>query len=122
MEKLKILSSLVALALLAGCTSMVKYPPFGEWTVTTEELGPVTANSGKWPLSLKTPPPEYTYYSALRSVARGMYGVPENEIVLGEVDVKFSSEIDGTIRSWTATAKAGRNRSVPVLPQQVDNK
>jgi hypothetical protein len=46
-------------------------------------------------------------------VAKGIYGVPENEIVIGEVEVKYSSEIDGTIRSWVATAVAGRNRGAP---------
>jgi hypothetical protein len=95
---------------------MIKHAPSGEWTAQTETLGPVKADSGKWPLSLKTPPPEYTFYSALRSVAKGMYGAPENEIVLGEVEVKLSSELDGTIRSWTATSIAGRNRNATPAP------
>lgn len=104
----KILLLITLASLLAGCASAVKYAPFGEWSSDVRTLGQVTAESGGWPLSLHTPPPEYTFYSALRKKASSTYHVPENEIVLGEVDVKFMSEIDGTIRSWTASATAGQ--------------
>jgi hypothetical protein len=108
-----------ATVLLTGCQSVAKYAPYGSWTANVQTLGPVKANSGAWPLSLHAPPPEYTYHSALRSVAHGIYGVPENEIVLGEVTVEFMSELDGTIRSWKAAAIAGRNREASPLPPTV---
>lgn len=114
--KKKFTAILASYALLfVGCQT-VTFPPYGSWTPEVETLGPVRAESGGWPLSLKAPPPEYTFHSALRSVAHGTYGVPENEVVLGEVSVEFMSELDGTIRSWKASAIAGRNRNAPPLP------
>jgi len=94
--------------LCSACSSVVKYPGAGAWGPDTKSLGPVTADSGKWPLSLNVPPPEQTYYSALKSKACGQYWVPIDEIVLGEVSVALSTEMVGTVRAWKATAMAGQ--------------
>ena len=110
------LACLVAL-ISTGCTSVVKcapYPSAEAWTPEVKKLGIVTADSGKWPLSLHSVPPDYTFYAALRSVASGTYGVPESEIVLGEVTVQIGAELDGTIRDWKATAEAGQKSGAPV--------
>jgi len=120
--KSKLLVSLLGLALLtlcSGCTSVVKFAPYpsaAAWTPEVKPLGTVTADSGKWPLSLHSQPSDYTYYSALRAKAATAYGVPEPEIVLGEVTVKIGAEIDGTIRDWTATAAAGWSKTVVAAP------
>lgn len=107
-ENMNRITLALALALLTGCATAVKYPPTANWTPEIKELGPVKADSGKWPLSLNAPPHEQTYYSALKTKAAKQYGVPVDQIVLGEVDVEFSSELVGTIRSWKATAVAGQ--------------
>ena len=98
---------LAAAVLLCGCASTVKYAPPNKWGSDVRTLGTVTAESGGWPLSLKVPPPEYTYASALRTKAAKDYNVPAREVVLDEMTVSFMSEIDGTIRSWKASALAG---------------
>jgi PBP1b-binding outer membrane lipoprotein LpoB len=101
---------LLGILLLAGCTSAVTYAPYpsqAAWTGASKVLGMVEADSGAWPLSLQVPPPEYTFDSALRKKAAAQYGVSEDSIVLSEVAVKFMSEMDGTIRSWKASAIAG---------------
>jgi hypothetical protein len=96
--------------LFSGCTSMVKFAPYpsaAAWTPDVKPLGTVSADSGRWPLSLHSQPSDYTYYSALRAKAAQTYGVPEPEIVLGEVSVQIGAELDGTIRDWKASAAAG---------------
>lgn len=106
---IKKLFALVLLCVpLVGCQSVVKYPPSPAWGTDVRVLGTVTADSGRWPLALNVPPPEYTYQAALRAKASTQYNVPENQIVLGEVTVKFLTEVVGTIRSWEATAMAGQ--------------
>jgi hypothetical protein len=108
-------------AVLCGCSTPVKYAPFGAWDDHTRQLGLVKASSGPWPLSIKVPPPEYTYYSALRKNAAQLYRVAETNVVLGEVTVNFASELDGTIRAWDAEALAGEKQSatnaLPAAPQ-----
>lgn len=115
--KTRCLGALFAFTLtlvFSGCTSIVRVAPFpnGEaWSAEVKRLGIVTADSGRWPLSLHSLPPEYTFQAALRSAAGQRFGVPEGEIVLGEATVKIMAEIDGTIRSWKATAEAGQRKS-----------
>lgn len=103
----------LALILFTGCTSVIKVPPYpsaAAWDTSVKALGPVTADSGLWPLSLHSSPPEQTYYSALKSKAASQYGVGENEVVLSEVTVSIGAELDGTIRDWKATATAGQKK------------
>jgi len=113
-RQLLILLLVSGIALLfAGCTSVLKiapYPTAEVWGTDVHPLGTVTANSGRWPMSLHSVPPDYTFYAALRSKAASQFGVAESEIVLGEVTVKIGAELDGTIRDWKATAKAGQRR------------
>lgn len=97
---------LSACLLLAGCSSMMTYAPMQGYTHELKQLGPVKADSGKWPLSLHIPPPEYTFQLALRNAAAKAYGVKADDVILSEINVKFMSEMDGTIRSWEATATA----------------
>ena len=112
----KTLASIFGLALLAlcsGCHSLLKYPPSPPeaWGPDVFVVGRVTADSGRWPLSLRTPPPEYTYYSALRAYASRIWDVPADKIMLGEVTVTIGAELDGTIRDWKAYAIAGYKKS-----------
>jgi hypothetical protein len=109
----------VIIAILAwafsGCTSLVKVPPYPTgtaWSSEVKRLGVVTADSGRWPLSLHSVPSDYTFQAALRSKAAAQFGVPETEIVLGEASVKVGAELDGTIRDWKATAEAGQLKNV----------
>jgi len=74
------------------------------------EFTTVTADAGFWPLSLHAPPPDYTFYSALRAKAASTYGVFQDEIVVGEVTVKIGAELAGTIRDWKATAEVGQKK------------
>jgi hypothetical protein len=112
----KLISLLAAATLLCGCASNLKYAPYpasGLDAPGVKVLGPVAADSGKWPLSLNVPPPDYTYYAALRDKAAGQYSVPQNQVVLGEVSVNYTAEVVGTIRSWKASAIAGQNTNLP---------
>ena len=61
-------------------------------------------------MSLTVPPPASTYHAALRKEAAKQYNVPEGEIVLGEVNVGYYSELNGTIRGWKANAPVGRTK------------
>ncbi len=102
---------LALFALCSGCTSVIKvapYPTPAPWSDDVKRLGTVTADSGRWPLSLHSVPPDYTFYAALRAKASSQFNVPEAEVLLGEVTVKIGAELDGTIRDWKATAIAGR--------------
>lgn len=110
---------ILALLLLSGCgvSNSSIYPGTALTHDLREDgmtiLGEVTACQGgfchgQWPMSLAVPPPASTYQAALRKEASKQYNVPEGEVRLGEVTVGFYSEINGTIRGWTATALAGR--------------
>jgi hypothetical protein len=115
----KLLASLLALsagASFSGCSSVVKFPATAAqpWDASVKKLGTVSADSGRWPLSLNQAPTEYTYYSALKKKAAATYIVPEQEVVLGEVSVEISAEINGTVRSWKATAEAGQAKTAGV--------
>lgn len=103
----RLLPLVIALA-LAGCASVSKYAPLPTWEQKVATLGQVKARSGRWPLALHVPPPEYTFQAALLDAAAKQYGIPKDQITLGEISVKFVAEIDGTIRSWEASAEAGR--------------
>lgn len=62
----------------------------------------------EWPLALSSVPPAATYYAALRKRGATQYRVPEQDVRLGEVTVKYYVELDGTIVGWTAKALAGK--------------
>lgn len=98
------------LALFSGCVSQINVPPSPDiaWDDSVKVLGPVTAKHGRWPLSLKSPPPAETYYVALRTTAASTFGVRESDVVLRDVSVQIGAEMDGTIRDWKATAVAGQ--------------
>jgi len=100
---------LAATALLCGCESTIKYPPSANWGPNTKVLGQVKADSGFWSLSLSAPPPQYTYFAALRDKAAFQFNLPAEAIAIGEMTVVVGSEMDGTVRDWTATAIAGQN-------------
>jgi len=108
-----------ALLCLTGCESVMKYPPSEGWSQNVKILGPVEANSGMWPLSLSAPPPQYTYFAALRDKAAFKYNVPVDTVVIGEMTVTVGAEIDGTVRDWKASALAGQNTNrVSSAPRQ----
>jgi hypothetical protein len=106
------------LAVLTGCATHLTYPGTGPLGHPVQVLGPVTACAGggccgqdegcQWPLALTNPPDAYTYQAARREKAARRYGVPADEVVLGEIAVRTEAEIVGTIRGWRATAQAGR--------------
>lgn len=115
---------IISLLLLTGCgvTKSSLYPGTAQ-TPTLQEsgvtiLGEVTACQGgfckkadggyEWPLSLPQPPPAYTYQRAIQQKAAKQFGVPEAEIVVGEIAVGYHAEMIGTIRGWEATAMVGR--------------
>jgi hypothetical protein len=116
---------IVGLAFLSGCgvTSKSVYPGTGATfdlkETGVEVLGQVSACQGayckndetgrtEWPISLPVPPPATTYQAAIRKKAARMYNVVESQIVVGEVDVTYTSELVGTIRGWTASAIVGK--------------
>ena len=121
----RILLCVIMVSVLMGCAVTTKsiYPGTGIAFDLSEDgvqiLGKVIACQGgycindetgraEWPLSLVTPPPASTYQAALRKKAAKIYNVPEGQIILGEIDVGFYTEIVGTIRGWTATSIVGR--------------
>jgi hypothetical protein len=104
---------IAAAALLCGCESTLKYPPSANWGPNTKILGPVKADSGMWPLSLSAPPPQFTYFAALRDKAAYQFNQPADSIAIGEMTVVVGSEMDGTVRDWSATAVAGQNTNAP---------
>jgi len=116
---------LITIALfLTGCgvTKSSLYPGTGSTPSLQEAgvtiLGEVTACQGgfckkegggyEWPLSLPQPPPAYTYQRAIQKKAATQYGVPEADIVVGEIAVGYHAELIGTIRGWEASALVGR--------------
>lgn len=112
MNNFPVLFAVAIAVLTSGCKSVVKYAPTAPppWGLEVRTLGQVKANSGRWPLSLNVPPPEYTFYDALRTQAATTYSVPKSEVVLDEVTVSFTAEIVGTIRKWEASALAGHKK------------
>lgn len=60
------------------------------------------------PLGLASEPPASSYHIVLRKRAAAQFHVPEQEVRLGEVTVRYYRELDGTIIVWKATAPAGR--------------
>ena len=99
---------LAAALLLTGCESTLKSPATAGWN-SSRVLGPIKATSGIWPLSLNAPPPQYTYFAALRDQAAYKFNVPPASVEFDEMTVRVGSEMDGTVRDWTATAIAGQN-------------
>lgn len=117
------LCGVVAL-LLTGCgvNKRSLYPgtaqPADLRAPTIQILGDVTACQGawckkpeggyEWPIGLSHPPAALTYQRALERKAAQQFGVPESEVVLGDISVGFTTELIGTIRGWEASAVAGR--------------
>jgi hypothetical protein len=117
---------IVAVMLVAGCglSKSTIYPGTASTPDLHEEgmllLGEVETCRGafcpsrdgeggqEWPLALSSAPPASTYHTALRKRAVAQYHVPEDEVRLGEVTVKYYVELDGTIVGWTAKAQAGK--------------
>lgn len=62
----------------------------------------------EWPLTLSSAPPASTYHAALRKRGSAQYHVPEEDLRLGEVTVRYYTELDGTILGWTAQAQVGK--------------
>jgi hypothetical protein len=138
MKRLCIIAALMVLLTGCGVNKSSLYPGTGATADLREEgvqvLGEVTACQGawckkdgggyEWPVSISHPPPALTYQKALRQKAAKQYGIPEGEVVLGEVSVGYHTEMIGTIRGWEATAVAGRKvsrtsvRDVPGMANQ----
>lgn len=110
---------------LSGCsvTKNTLYPGTAQTPNLQEKgvktLGEVTACQGawckkedgsgyEWPMSLPQPPPAYTYQRAIQKKAAKQYGIPEEEIVVGEISAGYHAEMIGTIRGWEASAQVGR--------------
>ena len=119
-----LLPLILALILLTGCiSSPTLYPGTGQTPDLQEPgvtvLGEVTACQGAWckkddggyesQLSLPAPPPAYTYQSALAKKAAKQYGIPESDVVIGEMKVGYYAEMIGTIRGWKADAPVGKS-------------
>jgi len=118
---------LFVLLTICGCgvTKSSMYPGTAQTPDLKEQgvqrLGEVTACQGsfckkdeggyEWPISLPQPPPAYTYQRAIQKKAAKQYGIPEQEIVVGEIAVGYHAELIGTIRGWEATAMVGRKRA-----------
>lgn len=117
---------IVAVMLLAGCglskstiySGTASMPDLyeegmlvlGEVETCRGAFCPSRAGEGgqEWPLALSSAPPASTYYAALRKRVVAQYYVPDDEVRLGEVTVKYYVELDGTIVGWTAKALAGK--------------
>jgi len=106
--------------LLSTCSTVTPYGSYGNWSDEVRPLGPVSYCGGGcnrsgegsiWSLSLTQPPSEATVHEALARKTASQYSVPQSEVVLKNVNVTLSTEIDGTVRGWTATADAGRSRA-----------
>jgi hypothetical protein len=110
--------ALAATLLITGCTSTLPYRSLGEWSDAVETLGEVNYCQGggcsgsdegsQWPLALTSAPTQDNIHAALIAKAIKVYHVPEQEIVLKEINVKLLTEVVGTVRGWKATAVAGR--------------
>ena len=126
---------IVALISLTGCiSSPTLYPGTGQTPDLREPgvtvLGEITACQGAWckkddggyesQLSLPAPPPAYNYQSLIRKKAASVYGVPEGEVVIGEMKVGYYAELIGTIRGWSATAVVGRKTRALTDPRNMD--
>jgi hypothetical protein len=112
----------LAFLMLSGCAGVNKsyvYPGTGnpqEPGVTL--LGEVTTCKGawckkegggyEWPIGLSHPPTPLYFQKAIREKAAKVYGVPEEELIVGEISVGYTTELIGTIRGWEATAPVGR--------------
>jgi hypothetical protein len=127
MRVMALLACPVTAFLLSGCsvTKSSLYPGTAQTPNLQEQgvqlLGEVTACQGafckkedggyEWPMSLPQPPPAYTYQRAIQKKAATHYGVPEAEILVGEIAVGYHAEMIGTIRGWEATAMVGRKQT-----------
>lgn len=105
--------------LLTGCTSPMMLPPSGTWESQTSTLGPVVVCKGgnfasepegcnQWPLSIPSMPHPDIHYGELRAKASETYSVDAALIVLKDVIVEYTTEINGVIRGWKASAVAGK--------------
>jgi hypothetical protein len=104
---------LLALA-LSACTTPMMLAPSGSWDANVRALGPVEAcrggtvdsgrSCGQWPLSIAMMPGPESHYVELRTKAMELYQVDYDSVVLKDVHVVYSTEINGVIRGWRATA------------------
>lgn len=115
--------ALCTLLLLSACTTQLAYRGYGTWDQSVKVLGPVEVCRGafcqssdegaQFALALMMPPEAETYHAALRAKAATVYHVPEEQIVLSEVQVHVVSEMVGTVRGWRAIAQAGQKPPPP---------
>ena len=109
----------LSLVLLSGCSSLIVLPSSGTWETRTVLLGPVVVCRGgnfsmepkdcnQWPLSIPTMPSPEIHYAELRAKAAELYETDPTVVVLKDVNVKYTTEINGVIRGWRATAIAGK--------------
>ncbi len=101
----RLLTALLAVALCVGCASTMVVPDSGS-PEGARHLGPVRADSGKWPISLNAPPPTDQIHAELRRAAAKEYGVSEGRVVLTGIEMSVMAELNGTIRKWKATGEA----------------
>jgi hypothetical protein len=88
--------------------------PSGSWDANVRALGPVEAcrggtvdsgrSCGQWPLSIAMIPGPESHYVELRTKAMELYQMHYDSVVLKDVHVVYSTEINGVIRGWRATA------------------
>ncbi len=111
--------TLLILAILTGCTTALPLPPSGQWSERTIVLGPVVVCKGgnfssepkgcnQWPLALAVPPSPEIHYLELKTKAAEQYTVDANFVVLRDVSVEYTTEINGIVRGWRAHAIAGK--------------
>jgi hypothetical protein len=107
----------LALAFLSGCLSTPTLyqgngidglAPLGEVTVCAGSFCKKADGGYESMLSLPGPPPAYSYEAALRKKAAAVFGVPEPQIAIGDMQVAYYAEFIGTIRGWVATAITAR--------------
>lgn len=101
-------------------------PPSGTWDSGVRTLGPVevcrggTIDSGpscnQWPLSIMSMPVPDSHYAELRMKAAELYQVDSAAVVLKDINVVYSTEINGVIRGWRAKALAGKIPVSETLP------
>lgn len=113
---------MVMILSVSACTTPIVLPSSGAWVEHTETLGPVVVCKGgnfalepqgcnQWPLSIATMPAPDTHYAELRAKAAEQYQVDAAEIVLKDVKVEYTTEMNGVVRGWRAAAIAGKKKS-----------
>ena len=62
----------------------------------------------EWPLALSSAPPASTYSADRGKQVAAQHCMPAQDVPIGEVAVKYSVELDGTIVACTTKAQAGK--------------